>query len=162
MKFNQLRSNLLIIVMGSLLFYSTAFASPEAEKSSAKEEVRAAAIAFNNAYAENKLDEYFAFYVDDATLMSPDGSIQTVAEYYVEWKEFLASGGGVARLGSHEPTSIRTSADGLSAVTYFTSDTTVYVDADGKETGSDTAETDIWWKIGGEWKVVHIHYHQTD
>ena len=162
MKFNQQRSNLLIIVIGSLLFYSTAFASPDADKSRAKEEVRAAAIAFNTAYAENKLDEYFAFYVDDATLMSPDGSIQTVAEYYAEWKEFLASGGGVASLSTYEPTSIRTSADGMSAVTYFTSDTTVYVDADGKETGSDTAETDIWWKIGGEWKVVHIHYHATD
>ncbi len=42
------------------------------------------------------------------------------------------------------------------------SDTTVYVDADGKETASDTAETDIWWKIGGEWKVVHIDYHAID
>ena len=76
-----------MIVISSLLFYSTAFASPDAEKSNAKEEVRAAAIAFNTAYADNKLDEYFAFYVDDATLMSPDGSIQTVVDYYAEWKE---------------------------------------------------------------------------
>jgi len=162
MKLKQQKPILLMIVISCLLYCSAAFASPDTEKSSAKEEVRAAAIAFNTAYADNKLDEYFAFYVDDATLMSPDGSIQTVAEYYAEWKEFLASGGGVARLSSFEPTSIRTSADGLSAVTYFTSDTSVYVDADGKETGSDFAETDIWWKIGGEWKVVHIHYHQTD
>ena len=162
MKFNQQLSNLLIIVIGSLLFYSTANASPDTEKSTAKEEVLAASFAFITAYADNKLDEYFAFYVDDATLMSPDGSIQTVADYYAEWKEFLASGGGVASLSSYEPTSIRTSADGMSAVTYFTTSTTVYVDADGKETGSDTAETDIWWKIGGEWKVVHIHYHETD
>ena len=116
MKLNHQKSILLIIVINCLLYCSAGFASHDTEKSTVKEEVLAASIAFNTAYADNKLDEYFAFYVDDATLMSPDGSIQTVADYYAEWKEYLASGGGVVSLPSYEPTSVRVSADGLSAV----------------------------------------------
>ena len=136
-----------------------------AESSSAEKdraEVLAASAAFNKAYAENRLEDYFSYYADNAVLMTPGGTLQAAAEYRAEWKVLLASGGGVAKLVTTQPTAVTISTDGSSAVVAFTPYTAVYKDSEGNESTANYAETDIWWKINGEWKVVYIHYHELD
>ena len=78
MKLDKLRPALLFVTF-TLLLCSTAWAGSDVKSSDATEEVRAAAIAFNKAYAANDLEKYFSFYTDDATLVIPTGDVQTVA-----------------------------------------------------------------------------------
>ena len=160
MKLDTQKSALIFILFG-LLFCSVAW-SAEQESPDEKEEVRATAIAFNKAYAANDLEKYFSFYTDDATLVIPTGDPQTVAEYRAVWKAFLDSGSGVANIHLYEPTSIRVSPDGQSALVYFAPTSVVYFDAEGTESDYHFAESDTWWKIDGEWKVAHIHYHEIE
>jgi len=52
---------------------------------------------------------------------------------------------------------IRLSPDGNSGIAYSRLPY-LYRNSDGVETTMTIAETDVWWKIDGEWKVVHIHF----
>jgi ketosteroid isomerase-like protein len=120
-------------------------------------------IAFNEAFVANDLEAYFSFYAADATLLTPAGNLQTFSEWHEEWTETVKSGIRVVRMASYdpEPDSIRLSADGSSAVvlTYDESPMT-FADPDGVESTLDWPESAVWWIIEGQWKIVHLHYHE--
>lgn len=118
-------------------------------------EIRALAEAFNTAYATNKVDAYFGFYAEDAELYFY-GERQNIAAYKKEWHELMAAGGGVEK-NEISDLKIQVMPGGNVAIaTYFVDNRTRYPDS-----GTDSAkafETEVWRKLGGEWKVVNLHF----
>jgi ketosteroid isomerase-like protein len=125
--------------------------------------VDAAESAFNQAYADNDIETYFSFYADDATLMTTDGQLQPVQVYYDEWKALINAGGGVVEVDPNHPRTIRVIDDNTVIVLFndFPGTYRYPTDTAGAFTTVTNVwtETDVWSRIDGEWKVVHIHFH---
>ena len=54
----------------------------------------AAIKAFDHAYANNDVEDYFSFYADDVTAYFGDGRVD-IAAYHKMWIDLMAAGGGV-------------------------------------------------------------------
>lgn len=125
--------------------------------------IDAAETAFNQAYADNDLETYFSFYADDATLMTSDGKQQTVKQYYDEWRALIEAGGGVIEADARHPRTIRVIGDHTAIVMFndFPGTYRYPTDTPGEfvTVTSVWTETDVWSLVGGEWKIVHVHYH---
>ena len=128
-------------------------------------EVDAAAEASLQAYAANEVEAYFEFFTDDATISTSGGEKQIVTQYYESWKQLISSGGGVSSLDADAARTIRLSEDGNSAVVLYPAAEVSYLFPDGSNSGefspstSVWAETWVWSKINGAWKIIHLHYH---
>lgn len=112
-------------------------------------------LAFNEAYAKNDLDTYFAYYAEDVTFWYDTGR-STLTEYRDDWYELVRGGGGVE---SNDISDVRVQVgpSGDSAVvTYVVDVVTRY--PDGSRTREQAYETDVWFKRGASWKLVHLHY----
>jgi len=109
------------------------------------------------AWVSNDFDRYYANYAEDAVILGTNYGKQSVAEAKAALIEFGLSIVGYSVDG---PEYIRLSADGMSAVVHYPNFSAVYKDSDGVEYTDDYAETNIWWKIEGTWKMVHVHYHE--
>jgi ketosteroid isomerase-like protein len=120
-----------------------------------EEPVREAVIAFNKAYADNRVEDYFGYYADDASLYFY-GARQTVAGYRDDWGSMIAAGGGVDR-NDLSDIQVRMLPGGEAAVASYFIDYRMH-GADGSETSTRAFETDVWQKINGEWKLVGLHY----
>lgn len=121
----------------------------------AETELRRAVAAFNAAYAENRVDDYFSRYADDATVYFY-GARQDMTAYYEEWVEMIDAGGGVEK-NEISDLRIQVMPDGdVGIATYF-------VDyraraPDGQISAAKAFETEVWQKIEGDWKIVSLHY----
>lgn len=118
-------------------------------------EVEAAMRTFNGAYESGDYETYFYYYTKDATLYF-FGERQTVSDYYESWKATVESG---FRYEQYALSDIRVQVlgDGDTAIT------TYFVDqrsksADGEVVESKGFESEVWEKIGDEWKIVSLHY----
>ena len=121
----------------------------------AAKEVAELVMAFNKAYAANDLDTYFSYYSDDATgFFNTDRII--VSDYEVEWRDAVADGLAVLE-AAVDSLSIRMAPNGDSAVATY--DATIKTrQVDGTVENVEAKETDILFKINGNWKVVHVNY----
>lgn len=119
-------------------------------------------MAFNEAFAANDLETYFSYYAEDATLLTPAGSLQTISQWYDEWTEVVKSGTRVVKMASsYEPDSIRISAEGNSAVVLSFNDSSVtFSKPDGTESTINWPESTVWWRVEDQWKIVHLHYRE--
>ena len=125
------------------------------DESSAESEVRAAAADFNDAYATNDLDRYFGHYAKDAVVYWY-GERQDLDAYYKEWQELIESGGGVeTNEASQEIFQVLPGGKAVVA-SYFITNVTRY--PEGETIAGNFYETEVWQKIGGEWKVINLHY----
>jgi ketosteroid isomerase-like protein len=110
---------------------------------------------FNAAYAANDLGKYFGYYSDDAILWFQDGRTD-IPSYKKEWSEFIKSGGQI-EAGTTSDMHVRFSPQGDAAIaSYLLHLRTKKAD----QTVADEIfqETDVWFKIGGGWKITHVHY----
>lgn len=131
------------------------------EQKSTLSTLRDSVISFNKAFSENDLETYFSYYAEDATFLTPAGSLQTISQWNDEWTEVVRSGTRVVKMDSNGPDSIRISADGKSAVVLsFNESSVTFADPNGVETKIDWPESAVWWNIEGKWKIVHMHYHE--
>jgi len=126
-----------------------------AHHGSAEEEVRAAAEAFDKAYATNDIEGYFGRYADGATVFFY-GARQDISAYREEWSGMIDAGGGV-ELNEMSDLVIQVMPSGEVAIA------TSFIDnqtrsPDGEVSTVRAFETDVWQKIDGEWKVVSLHY----
>ena len=118
-------------------------------------EVRDAVVAFNAAYADDRVDDYFERYAEDATVYFY-GARQDLSAYYQEWLEMVDAGGSVEKNDiSDLRIQVMPSGD-VAVATYF-------VDyrsraPDGQITAAKAFETEVWRKIEGKWKIVSLHY----
>lgn len=131
------------------------FAALAAHHGSAEDEVRAAAEAFNTAYATNDIEGYFGYYADGATVYFY-GARQDMSAYRKEWSAMMDAGGGV-EVNEMSDIVIQMMPSGEVAIaTSFIDNQTR--DAEGEVSTVRAFETDVWQKIDGEWKIVSLHY----
>lgn len=140
-----------VIIVASFLSVPFCFAQP----SEVEKEIIDLENKMNAAYAANDLPTYFAYYSDDFTQWLPEGRTD-LPQYKKEWTAFIQSGGKVEsdqisdmhiQVGPSEDTVI---ASYLLHVKTRS--------PKGKISDEDFHETDVWFKRGGTWKVVHLHY----
>lgn len=124
-----------------------------------EDQIRALALEFNDAYLQNDLEEYFAFYADDASLWFNSGR-STLSAYRESWYELIDSGGGV-RKNTISDLRIQMSPGGDAAIaTYQLEVETAYP---GNTVSIETAhETDVWFKTADGWRIAHVHYTSAD
>ena len=157
------RTITILLFTVSSLVAGTAFAG-DVDKAAAKAEVDAAVTGMYQAYAENDAKGYFSFFADDAVMLTSAGKEQPASEYEESWSGIIAAGGGVVSYDPKFPRSIRISDDGMTAVVLVAGVPATYKFPDGSEPGKFNdasykwAETLVWTKNNGNWKLVHFHY----
>lgn len=158
---NRTISILLLSVTG--LLAGTVFAG-DVDKAAARAEVDAALTAMYQAYADNDAEGYFSFFADDAVMLTSAGKEQPASEYEESWSSIIAAGGGVVSYDPKFPRSIRVSDDGKTAIVLVAGVPATYKFPDGSEPGKFNdasyvwAETLVWTKTNGNWKLVHFQY----
>ena len=147
---NILRCFVIVLMSFSVM------AAHDGDKKGAKNAALHAAIkAFDHAYANNDVEDYFSFYADDATVYFGDGRVD-MAAYHEMWIGLMAAGGGVER---NEMSDLQVQVMPIGDVAIATS----FIDnrtrsADGTTSTSKAFETDVWQKIDGKWRIISLHY----
>jgi ketosteroid isomerase-like protein len=110
--------------------------------------------AYNGAYAANDLPRYFSFLATDFTQFLPSGRTDKDA-YQKSWTRFI-EGGGKVELADFSDMQIQVGPSGDAAVASYL----LHVKTRSKRGLADEyfQESDILFKRGGEWKVVHLNY----
>ena len=153
-KFEE-RAHTMSKILSSIVIALLSFSAMAEHHNSIEAEVNDAAEAFNTAYATNDVKAYFGFYTEDAVLYFY-GARQKVSEYRESWTASIEAGGGVEiNEMSDQHIQLMPSGD-VAVVTGFIDNRTR--GEDGATTTVRAFETDVWQKIGGEWKIVGLHY----
>jgi ketosteroid isomerase-like protein len=120
-----------------------------------EQEVRAVIDSYNAAYGRNDLDTYFKAFAPDLTQWFPSGRVD-LPSYQASWRKYIAAGN---RLDGVEVRDLRVQigpARDAAVATYILRVTTRT--AKGAVSVEDNQETDVLFKRGGEWKIVHVNY----
>ncbi len=146
-----------ILTCMAFCFLSVAAAADD--HSTVEAEVRKAVTAFNAAYEENRVDDYFEYYDGDADVFF-SGARQDVAAYHSEWKALLAAGAGVEK-NELSDLRVRVMPPGdIAVATYFVDYR--FRAPDGEVAAAKAFESDVWRKTDGGWKVVNLHYSEIE
>ncbi len=143
------------IVLMSLSVMAEHHGVEKVKKSAKNAALHAAIKAFDHAYANNDVEDYFGFYADDATVFVGDDRVD-MAAYHEMWVGLMAAGGGV-ELNEMSDLQVRVMPNGDVAVA------TSFIDnrtrsPDGTTSTSRAFETDVWQLIDDKWKIVNLHY----
>lgn len=129
--------------------------APEAALAKAEAEVREAEARFNGAYLANDMAAYWPFYDASLTQWWPEGRVDLPA-YQAQWTKLLKDGGKVLE-NELSDLVVQVAPSGDAAVASYAA-RVVTRQPDGKVTKERVHETDVWFKRGGVWRVVHLHY----
>jgi ketosteroid isomerase-like protein len=111
--------------------------------------------AANAAYAANDLPAYFAYYADDLRALFPEGPT-TLAGYKASWTAFIKGGGAILSFKDSDM-QIQVGPSGDVAVASYLASVNTRTPGKGV-TVESYAETDVWFKRAGQWKIAEIHY----
>jgi ketosteroid isomerase-like protein len=126
-----------------------------ASTSAPADEIRQLEADINKAYAANDLPKYFSYYADDFRGLFPEGPT-TLAQYKTTWTAYIKGGGKIVSF-TYTDVQVNVSPSGDAAVASYRAVTTSQ-DA-GKAPSEDRyLETDVFFKRGGQWKLVEVHY----
>ena len=118
-------------------------------------EVRAVIADYNAAYGRNDLEAYFKAFAPDLTQWFPSGRVNK-ATYQADWTKYIAAGNRLERVEVRD-LQVQVSPSGDAAIaTYILRVTTRSVK--GPVTTEDNQETDVLFKRGGAWTIVHVNY----
>ena len=120
-----------------------------------EQEIRALEDKANAAYAANDLPTYFSFYAPDFSQWLPEGRTD-LPSYQKEWTEFV-QGGGRVELVNLSDMQVQIGPSGDTAVASYLLHVRTR-DAKGAVTDEDNQESDVFFKRGGVWKIVFLHY----
>ena len=118
-------------------------------------QIRQLEAAVNAAYAANDVPAYFSFYAEDLRALFPEGPT-TYAAYKAEWSAFIKGGGAILSFKDHDMV-VQVGPSGDTAVASYEAQVDTRTPGKGVATES-YAETDVWFKRDGEWKIAEIHY----
>ena len=122
---------------------------------SAEKEVRAVIADYNAAYGRNDLEAYFKAFAPDLTQWFPSGRVNK-ATYQADWTKYIGAGNRLERVEVRDlQVQVNPSADAAVA-TYILRVTTR--SAKGTVSTEDNQETDVLFKRGGAWTIVHVNY----
>ena len=130
-------------------------AATDVELKKAEAEVREAETRFNAAYLANDMAAYWPFYDPSLTQWWPEGRV-TLPAYQAQWTKLLKDGGKVLE-NEISDLVVQVAPSGDAAVASYAI-RVVTRQPDGKVTKERVHETDVWFKKGGAWRVVHLHY----
>lgn len=139
-----------------LVLFLVPFAS---QSQKIEEEIRNLEAEFNQAYERNQLDAYFSYYAEEVTLWFPSGR-ETLEGYKEDWHDLVAGGGGVEK-NEISDMKIQVGPSRDAAIATYAVDV-VTRGVDGKKTKEHAVETDVWFKRGGTWKLVHVNYNSKE
>ncbi len=147
--------NIMRILLSVIVIVLTSPCALAGHPGSENADLHAAIEAFDRAYANNDVEQYFSFYADDATVYF-GGARQDIAAYHEMWTALMDAGGGV-ELNEMSDLQVQVLPGGDVAVA------TSFIDnrtrsADGTTATSRAFETDVWQKIDGKWKIISLHY----
>jgi ketosteroid isomerase-like protein len=138
----------------SLLFASGVSAATEKVEA----RIRQLEVDSNAAYARNDLPKYFSYYADDLRALFPEGPT-TLPAYKKSWGAFIGGGGAIVAFKFRDM-QVQVGPSGDTAVASYLA--SVDTRTPGKGVTTDAyAETDVWFKRNGAWKIVEIHYSET-
>ncbi len=121
----------------------------------AEKDVRAVIADYNAAYGRNDLEAYFKAFAPDLTQWFPSGRVDK-ATYQADWTKYIGAGNRLERVEVRD-LRVQLSGSGDAAVaTYILRVTTRTVK--GTVSTDDNQETDVLFKRGGAWTIVHVNY----
>ncbi len=118
-------------------------------------EIRSFEEACNKAYETNDLKAYFDCYWDDMTQFYQQGRLD-LPEYRKVWGKEIADGGGIVEIKLADMV-IHVAPSNDAAVAGYR----IFAKQrhpDGTITEGWNDETDVLFRRGGRWKIVHLHY----
>jgi ketosteroid isomerase-like protein len=124
-------------------------------RAKAEEQVRAAVVGANIAYAKNDLPIYWTFYAPDLTQWWPEGRVD-LAAYKQQWETFVKDGGRIEQADVSDLVVQIGPSNDTAVASYRLAVTTRQ--PDGKAATEVMQETDVLFKRLGAWKIVHMHY----
>lgn len=117
--------------------------------------VRNSVKAFNSAYENNNVDDYFKFYDADAMLYW-EGARQDLKAYHEEWAALVKAGGAVEK-NELSDLQVKVMPGGDVAVASYFTDYRLRL-PDGETAEGKYYESDVWQKIDGAWKLVALTF----
>lgn len=146
------------LLIGLILLTSplpAAAGQASAQASAAEQEVRAFIAGYNAAYGRNDLDAYFPSFAPDLTQWYPSGRVD-LPSYEASWRKYIGAGN---RLEGVEVRDLRVQIgpSGDAAVATYLLRVTER-SAKGEVSTEDNQETDVLFKRGGRWVIVHVNY----
>jgi ketosteroid isomerase-like protein len=139
----------------TLIVPVAAAAQGGAAAAAAEKEVRTFIERYNADYGRNDLDAYFKAFAPDLTQWFPSGRVD-LSSYQASWRKYIGAGN---RLEKVEVRDLRVQLDpslDAAVATYLLRVTTR--SAKGEVTTEDNQETDVLFKRGGAWTLVHVNY----
>jgi ketosteroid isomerase-like protein len=129
--------------------------APPAATAATSDEIRKLEQEMNDAYAANDLAKYFGYYADDLTQWLPEGRTDLPA-YKKSWSAYIGAGAKIQSVKLSD-LHIQVGPSGDTAVASYLLHVATK-EKDGKLTAGDYRESDVWFKRGGTWRVVFLHY----
>jgi ketosteroid isomerase-like protein len=123
-----------------------------------EEQIRELEDKVNGAYAANDLPTYFSYYAPDFTQWLPEGRTDLPA-YQKQWTAFV-HGGGRVESANYSDLHIQVGPSGDTAVASYILHVRTR-SAKGEVSEEDNQESDVFFKRGGGWKIVFLHYSPT-
>ena len=120
-----------------------------------EQEIRQLEAEINGAYAKNDLPKYFSYYADDFRGIFPDGTT-VLNDYRKEWSASV-NAGNIVLAFTYSDMQVQTSPSADAAVVSYRA--TARMSYVGKAPVDENYfETDVFFKRGGIWKLVEVHY----
>ncbi len=138
---------------------SIAVAGP-AMAATPEQDVSAAEVAVNAAYANNDVARYFSYYSPHLFAFFPDGSFD-YGRYKTYWTAFIKGGGRVEKLALSGMT-IQVGPSGDAAVASYLVDIRVGGPGASPSDSGHFQETDTWFREQAGWKIVAVQYSHAD
>lgn len=144
-----------IIIVLAAAFAVAASASAQGNIAAAEKEVRKVIADYNAAYGRNDLDTYFSYFAPDLTQWFPSGRVD-LKSYRESWTKSVKEGNVLDKAEVLDlQVQINPAAD-AGVATYILRVTSR--NPKGEVQTSDNHETDVLFKRGGAWKIVHVNY----
>ena len=121
----------------------------------AEAEVRKIIADYNAAYERNDLDTYFKAFAPDLTQWFPEGRVD-LPSYRASWTKYIAAGNRNEKVEVRD-LRVQVSPSADAAVATYILRVTLRT-AKGEVSTEDNQETDVLYKRGGTWTIVHVNY----
>ena len=126
-----------------------------AQAPAAEQEVRTVIADYNAAYERNDLDTYFKAFAPDLTQWFPSGRVD-LPSYRADWTKYVAAGNKNEKVEVRDLRVQVSPAADAAVATYLLRVTSRT--AKGVVSTEDNQETDVLFKRGGAWTIVHVNY----
>jgi ketosteroid isomerase-like protein len=140
-----------VLMLAGSLFALRATTPPD----NPEQQIRELEEKVNGAYAANDLPSYFSYYAPDFSQWLPEGRTD-LPTYQKDWTLFI-QGGGRVEAASYSDLHIQVGPSGDTAVASYILRVRTR-SAKGEVMEEDNQESDVFFKRGGIWKIVFLHY----